>query len=158
MIWNRGKKNLKKSFSKSVNRCRRRHRRSRRRWTSRLAQKKCDQNGRFITLWVTFQSLWQQLFCPKGLHIFGIFENLSKSFILLAKSFLGNFYRHLATFCWSHWWRWWWFCTKIPFPGKRLRREYFFKRSNLCVLKLKIRFYITSFNLCLFILSLKIHG
>ena len=54
---------------------------SRRRWTSRLAQKKCDQNGRFITLWVTFQSLWQQLFCPKCKHILGNF----------CKSFLGNF-------------------------------------------------------------------
>ena len=26
-----------------------------------------------------------------------------KSLIFLAKSFLGNFYRHLATFYWSHW-------------------------------------------------------
>ena len=32
-----------------------------------------------------------------------IFVNLSKSFILLEKSFLGNFYRHLAIFYWSHW-------------------------------------------------------
>ena len=26
----------------------------------------CDQIGRFIALWATFQSLWQQLFCPKS--------------------------------------------------------------------------------------------
>ena len=24
----------------------------------------CDQIGQFIALWATFQSLWQQLFCP----------------------------------------------------------------------------------------------
>ena len=28
----------------------------------------CDQIGRFNALWVTFQSLWQQLFCPNCLH------------------------------------------------------------------------------------------
>ena len=28
---------------------------------------------------------------------------MSKSLIFLVKTFLGNFYRHLATFCWSHW-------------------------------------------------------
>ena len=27
---------------------------------------------------------------------------VSKSFIFLVKSFLGNFYRHLAIFIWSH--------------------------------------------------------
>ena len=64
----------------------------------------CDQIGRFITLWATFQSQWQQLFCPNCQHILGIFVNLSKSFILLAKSFLGDFYGHLATFYWSHCW------------------------------------------------------
>ena len=29
------------------------------------ANDKCDQIGRFIALWATFQSLRQQLFCPK---------------------------------------------------------------------------------------------
>ena len=24
----------------------------------------CDQIGRYIALWATFRSLWQQLFCP----------------------------------------------------------------------------------------------
>ena len=28
----------------------------------------CDQIGRFIALWATFQSLWQQLFCPNNPH------------------------------------------------------------------------------------------
>ena len=28
---------------------------------------------------------------------------VSKSIIFLVKSFLGNFYRHLAIFIWSHW-------------------------------------------------------
>ena len=28
---------------------------------------------------------------------------MSKSYIFLMKSFLGNFYRHLAIFFWSHW-------------------------------------------------------
>ena len=28
---------------------------------------------------------------------------MSKSFIFLVKSILGNFYRHLAIFIWSHW-------------------------------------------------------
>ena len=32
-----------------------------------------------------------------------IFVNVSKSFIFLVQSFLGNFYSHLATFYWSHW-------------------------------------------------------
>ena len=32
-----------------------------------------------------------------------IFVKVSKSFIFLVKSFLGNFYRRLATLNWSHW-------------------------------------------------------
>ena len=63
----------------------------------------CDQIGRLFILWATCQSPWQQLFCPNCRHILSIFVNLSKSLILLAKSFLGNFYRHLVTFHWSHW-------------------------------------------------------
>ena len=41
-----------------------------------LPHRQCDQIGRFIALWATFQSLWQQLFwpnCPrfcKGVKIF----------------------------------------------------------------------------------------
>ena len=58
----------------------------------------CDKIGRFIELWATFQSLWQQIICPFG----QIFLKVSKSIIFLVKSFLGNFYRHLAIFYWSH--------------------------------------------------------
>ena len=32
-----------------------------------------------------------------------IFVKVSKPIIFLVKSFLGNFYRHLAIFFWSHW-------------------------------------------------------
>ena len=63
----------------------------------------CNQIGRFIARWTTFQSLWQQLFCQNCPHFLAIFVKLSKSFILLEKSFLGNFYRHLETFYLSHW-------------------------------------------------------
>ena len=59
--------------------------------------------GRFIGIWVTFQSLWQQLICPNILHSLAIFEKVSNYIIFVVKSFLGNFYRHLATFYWSHW-------------------------------------------------------
>ena len=62
----------------------------------------CGLIGRFIALWATFWSLWQQLFSPKRPHFLAIFVKVSKSFISLVKSFLGNFYRRLATFYWSH--------------------------------------------------------
>ena len=29
-----------------------------------VSKRQCDQIGRFFALWATFQSLWQQLFCP----------------------------------------------------------------------------------------------
>ena len=58
----------------------------------------CHQIGRFIILWATFQSPWQQLFCPNWPNVKSITVKVSKSFILLEKSFLGYFYRHLATF------------------------------------------------------------
>ena len=35
-------------------------------------QVQCDQIGRFIGLWATFESLWQQLICPNLLHSFCI--------------------------------------------------------------------------------------
>ena len=58
----------------------------------------CHQIGRFIILWATFQSPWQQLFCPNWPNVKAISAKVSKSFILLEKYFLGYFYRHLATF------------------------------------------------------------
>ena len=63
----------------------------------------CVQIGRFITHWATLQSRWQQLFSPNCPHCQAIFVKVSKSFIFVVKSFLGNFYSHLATFYWSHW-------------------------------------------------------
>ena len=62
----------------------------------------CDQIGRFFALWATIQSWWQQLFYPNCLHCQAIFVKLSKSSIFLVKSYLGNFYAHLAILIWSH--------------------------------------------------------
>ena len=45
-----------------------------------------------------FLSLWQQLICPNLPHSQAIFVKASKFIIFLQKSFLGNFYRHLAIF------------------------------------------------------------
>ena len=51
----------------------------------------------------------QQLFCQNRQHFKAIFVKVSKSVIFLVKSFLGNlsflgnFYRHWATFHWSRW-------------------------------------------------------
>ena len=62
----------------------------------------CDQIGRFFALKATIQSQLQQLFHPNCTHCQAIFVKVSKSFILIVTSFLGNFYRHLAIFFWSH--------------------------------------------------------
>ena len=66
------------------------------------AHVQCDHIGRFFALWATIQSQWQQLFYPNRPHCWAIFVKVSKSFISLVKSFLGNFYKHLAIFIWSH--------------------------------------------------------
>ena len=42
------------------------------------------------------------MFCPNLPHSPAIFVKVSKSIIFLVKSFLGNFYRLLAIFFWSH--------------------------------------------------------
>ena len=73
---------------------------------STVPQPQCDQIGRFIGFWATFQSLWQQLICPNLPHSQAIFIKVSKSLIFLKKQNQGNFYRHLAIFFWSH-------CTAI---------------------------------------------
>ena len=39
---------------------------------------------------------------PKSATFLGNFSKVSKSIIIRVKSFLGNFYRHLAIFFWSH--------------------------------------------------------
>ena len=51
----------------------------------------CDQIKQFIGLLATFQSLWQQLVCPNLPHSLAIFVKVSKCFIFLVESFLGNF-------------------------------------------------------------------
>ena len=55
-----------------------------------------DQIGRFFALWATIQSRWQQLFYPNFPHCLAIFVKVSKSFIFLVKSFLGNVWRFLS--------------------------------------------------------------
>ena len=55
----------------------------------------CDQIGRFIGLWATFKSLWQQLICPNFPH------SESKSIIFLMKSFWATFI-DIWRFFWSH--------------------------------------------------------
>ena len=51
----------------------------------------CDQIGRFIGLWAAFQSLWEQFICPNLIHSKAIFVKVSKSLILLLKSFWATF-------------------------------------------------------------------
>ena len=62
----------------------------------------CDQIGQFVLLWATFQSQWQQLFCPNHPRFLAIFVKTSKSFMFPMELFLAHFYKHLATFYWSH--------------------------------------------------------
>ena len=45
-----------------------------------------------------FSKPWQDIFFPNCPHFQSIFVKVSKSFIILVKSFLGNFYWHLAIF------------------------------------------------------------
>ena len=56
--------------------------------------------GVFYTLG-TFQSLWQQLFCPNRPHFKAIYVKVSKSLIFSSDIIFGNFYKYLATFYWS---------------------------------------------------------
>ena len=87
------------------------------RYRSNIYWNQCAQIVRFIGVWETFQSLWQQLICPNLPPTFlGNFVKVSKSIIFLVKSFLGNFYRHLATFYWSQW-----LDRRLTKPGKRER-------------------------------------
>ena len=58
----------------------------------------CDQIGGFFAFWVSIQSRWQQLFFHNSSHCQAIFVTVSKSLFFLVKSFLGNFYKHLAIF------------------------------------------------------------
>ena len=66
-------------------------RRRRSRTDGQVGGAQCDQIGRFISLWATFQSQWQQFYCPNCPHFLAIFVNVSKSFIFLVKSFWAPF-------------------------------------------------------------------
>ena len=63
----------------------------------------CDQIERFIGLWASFQSLWQQFNLPKFPTFLGNLCKSVKIFNFSSEIILGNFYRHLATSYWSHW-------------------------------------------------------
>ena len=67
-----------------------------------LRHQQCDQIGQFNALWVTFQSLWQQLFCPNCLHYYKIFAQASKTSILSSEIIFGQLKQTLVTFYWSH--------------------------------------------------------
>ena len=67
----------------------------------------CDQIGRFIGLWATFISLWQQLICPNLPNSWAIFAKVSKSINFLVKSFWATFidiwqFFPSHTDCWLH--------------------------------------------------------
>ena len=52
---------------------------------------------------------------PKLPTLLGNFLKMTKSFMFPVESFLGNFYRHLVTFYWSH-------CTSAKISSKKLRK------------------------------------
>ena len=58
----------------------------------------CDQIGRFIAVWVTFHSLWQQLICPNCRYNLHNFCKGGKIYHFSSEIILGIFYRHLAIF------------------------------------------------------------
>ena len=64
-----------------------------------IALTRCDKIWQFIIFWATFQSPGNNYFANTFL---AIFVKVPKSVILLEKSYLGNFYIHLAIFYWSH--------------------------------------------------------
>ena len=58
---------------------------------SHYATNSCGEQCDQIALWATFQSQWQQLFCPNCFHSNTIFVKASKTFIFLVKSFWATF-------------------------------------------------------------------
>ena len=59
--------------------------------TPKFVLDQCDQIGRFIALWINFQRLWQQLFCPNKHHLNAIFWKVSKLFISKWNNFWATF-------------------------------------------------------------------
>ena len=72
--------------------------------------------GDLLDIGQLFKAHGNNYFAQSANTFQAIFVNLSKSFILLSKSFLGNFYRHLAIFYWSH-------CCKGRRSQKRCRSK-----------------------------------
>ena len=68
----------------------------------------CDQIGRFIGLWATFQSLWKEF--AQISYILSKFCKDVKILNFSSEIIFGQFYRHLATFYWSH-------CLLLPIGG-----------------------------------------
>ena len=73
----------------------------------KVVRNQCDQIGWLLHFGQLFK-VYGNNYLAKISHILGHFAKELKSFIFLVKSFLGNFYRHLATFNWSH-------CLIAPF-------------------------------------------
>ena len=59
--------------------------------------------GDFLDFGLLFKAFGNNYFVQISHIVTQYFAKVSKSIIFLVKSFLGNFYRHLATFYWSHW-------------------------------------------------------
>ena len=57
----------------------------------KLRHRHCDQIGRFIGLWATFERFWQPLICPNLTHSLAIFVKVLKSIIFLVKIFWATF-------------------------------------------------------------------
>ena len=102
------------------------------------ALNQCDQIGRFIARWATFQSQWQQLFYPNCPHLYEIFWKGVKIFHFSSEIILGHFYRHLATFFWSQWssqWHSGFSCFGFsPPPPSFPSSSTVFQRSLFCAL------------------------
>ena len=71
--------------------------------TWELSCSQYDQIGQFIGLWATFQKPLATINLPKSPTFLGIICKGVKIFSLSNEIILGNFYRHLVTFFWSHW-------------------------------------------------------
>ena len=62
-----------------------------------------------------FSKSMATIILPKLPTLLGNFLKMTKSFMFPVESFLGNFYRHLVTFYWSH-------CTSAKISSKKLRK------------------------------------
>ena len=58
--------------------------------------------GDLLDFGEVFKVFGNNYFAKNLLHSYAIFVKVSKSLIFVVKSFLGNSYRHLAIFFWSH--------------------------------------------------------